>query len=106
MKTLVLDPELDESKVDLMKNRTLANPTNRQSSTNKSEMTGRLPSSNSAQANVYSLRSKRRRVNYRERSLSNDKSASEASMSIVKEESFKNDEEMINTASIRPIQLA
>jgi hypothetical protein len=49
------------------------------------------------------LRSKRRRVNYRERSVSIDKSASEASIHNLKEESKNNeDEEMINTSSIRP----
>ena len=91
-----------------MKNPTIANPTNRQSSAVKGEFPERLsrqPSA-SASANVYSLRSKRRRVNYRERSVSIDKSASEASMHILKEESKSHeDEEMINIDSIRQPRL-
>lgn len=104
VKTLVLDPQLDESQVDLMKNPTIANPTNRQSSTVKGEFPERLSRQPSATSgNVYSLRSKRRRVNYRERSVSIDKSASEASIHNLKEESKNNEDvEMINISSIRP----
>jgi hypothetical protein len=77
VKTILIDPDIDESQMDLLNNKTLANPTNRQaSSTVKSEMLLE------AKPAGYSLRSNRRRVNYRERSESMQSSIHDRKMSV------------------------
>jgi len=86
---------MDETQMDLLNNKTLANPTNRQSAA-KSDMV-ELPEQKPA---AYSLRSNRRRVNYRERSESHPSSVQSRKMSVSSVSSIKEEHiEMINTSS-------
>ena len=55
----MIDPDLNELDMDLLNNKTLANPTNRQASANKTEMS---ESKSKVSPAGYSLRSNRRKI--------------------------------------------
>jgi hypothetical protein len=67
---------MDETQMDLLNNKTIANPTNRQPSAIKGDMSEIV----SKTSKGYTLRSNRRRVNYRERSESRVSSVSSRKM--------------------------
>jgi len=107
VKTLLLDPDHDEKDTELLNNPTIANPTNRLPILTPSKNENVKDEKVAARPIGYSLRSCKRRVNYREKSVSVESSVASRKMSVASSMSFKEEEEeeMIDTSSKRLLEV-